>query len=202
MVRELLNFAGLVGHSELVYICDNEQTLRQLQRMVVNARLSMGLPTCNMVDESFQCKSGHHTIWTSAQQGLSRIHLQFWWTGVWLWQSFWKGKSTLGKNGFLGQKWPTKHFHFVQWIRLCDHQLERPSAFLSQLQVLELAIQDWFWWTGGFDKELTTCSWWQFQYSWGPQRAKCVFRWRCRSCAFETFGRTTWRDRNHRDGIA
>ena len=62
MVRELLNFAGLVGHSELVYICDNEQTLRQLQRMVVNARLSMGLPTCNMVDESFQCKSGHHTI--------------------------------------------------------------------------------------------------------------------------------------------
>ena len=45
MVRELLNFAGLVGHSELVYMCDNVPTLRQLQRMVVNARLSIGLPT-------------------------------------------------------------------------------------------------------------------------------------------------------------
>ena len=59
IVRELLNFAGLVGHSELVYICDNEPTLRQPQRMVVNARL-LGLPTCNIFDESFQCKSEHH----------------------------------------------------------------------------------------------------------------------------------------------
>ena len=45
MVRELLGFAGILGHSELVYRCDNEPTLLQLQRMVVNARLSMGLPT-------------------------------------------------------------------------------------------------------------------------------------------------------------
>ena len=45
MVRELLGFAGIVGHSELVFMCDNEPTLLQLQRMTVNARLSMGLPT-------------------------------------------------------------------------------------------------------------------------------------------------------------
>lgn len=44
-MRELLNFAGLVGHSELVYMCDSEPTIRQLQRMVVNTRLSLGLPT-------------------------------------------------------------------------------------------------------------------------------------------------------------
>ena len=45
MTRELLGFAGSLGHSELVFMCDNEPTLLQLQRMVVNARLSMGLPT-------------------------------------------------------------------------------------------------------------------------------------------------------------
>ena len=45
MVKELLGFAGIVGRSELVFMCDNEPTLRQLLRMVVNARLSMGLPT-------------------------------------------------------------------------------------------------------------------------------------------------------------
>ena len=45
MVRELLGFAGLVGHAELVFMCDNEPTLRQLQRMAVNARLSLGLVT-------------------------------------------------------------------------------------------------------------------------------------------------------------
>jgi hypothetical protein len=42
MVRELLGFAGLVGHAGLVFMCDNEPTLRQLQRMAVNARLSLG----------------------------------------------------------------------------------------------------------------------------------------------------------------
>ena len=45
MVRELLGFTGILGHSEIVFYCDNEPTLRQLLRMVVNARLSMGLPT-------------------------------------------------------------------------------------------------------------------------------------------------------------
>ena len=45
MVRELLGFAGILGHAEMVFMCDNEPSLLQLQRMVVNARLSMGLPT-------------------------------------------------------------------------------------------------------------------------------------------------------------
>ena len=45
MVRELLGFAGILGHVEMVFMCDNEPSLLQLQRMVVNARLSMGLPT-------------------------------------------------------------------------------------------------------------------------------------------------------------
>ena len=45
MVRELLGFAGLVGHAEFVSMCGNEAALRQLQRMAVNARLSLGLAT-------------------------------------------------------------------------------------------------------------------------------------------------------------
>eukprot|EP00435_Cladocopium_sp_Y103_P043172 s881_g12.t1 len=45
MVNELLGFAGLLGHAELTYRCDNEPTLLQLQRMVINARLSMELVT-------------------------------------------------------------------------------------------------------------------------------------------------------------
>ena len=40
---------------------------------------------------------------------------------------------------------PTPHTQYQE----DSDQLERPSAFLCQLQVLELAIQDWFWWTGG-----------------------------------------------------
>ena len=40
MVRELLGFAGILGHAEMVFMCDNEPSLLQL-----NARLSMGLPT-------------------------------------------------------------------------------------------------------------------------------------------------------------
>ena len=45
MVQELLGFAGLLGYSEVSFRCDNEPTLLQLQRYVINARLSMGLPT-------------------------------------------------------------------------------------------------------------------------------------------------------------
>eukprot|EP00435_Cladocopium_sp_Y103_P018692 s1844_g4.t1 len=45
MVREFLGFTSILGHSEVVYCCDNEPSLRQLLRMVVNARLGMGLPT-------------------------------------------------------------------------------------------------------------------------------------------------------------
>ena len=45
MVQELLGFAGLLGCSEVSFRCDNEPTLLQLQRYVINARLSMGLPT-------------------------------------------------------------------------------------------------------------------------------------------------------------
>ena len=35
----------VLGHSELTFRCDNEPTLLQLQRYVVNARRSMGLTT-------------------------------------------------------------------------------------------------------------------------------------------------------------
>eukprot|EP00435_Cladocopium_sp_Y103_P003277 s3822_g1.t1 len=47
MVRDLLGFASVVGHSELVFMCDNEPALVQPLRirMTVNARLSVGLPT-------------------------------------------------------------------------------------------------------------------------------------------------------------
>ena len=45
MTRELIAFTSLLGHSEVVYMCDNEPTMRQLLRMVVNTRLKMGLAT-------------------------------------------------------------------------------------------------------------------------------------------------------------
>ena len=45
MVRELLAFSQLLGHTDLTYMCDNEPSIKQLLRMTVNARLAMGLPT-------------------------------------------------------------------------------------------------------------------------------------------------------------
>ena len=45
MTRELIAFTSLLGHSEVVYVCDDEPTMRQLLRMVVNTRLKMGLAT-------------------------------------------------------------------------------------------------------------------------------------------------------------
>ena len=43
MVQEILTFAGVLGYAELTFRCDNESTLLQLQRYVINARRSMGL---------------------------------------------------------------------------------------------------------------------------------------------------------------
>ena len=45
MVRELLAFSQLLGHTDITYMCDNEPSIKQLLRMTVNARLAMGLPT-------------------------------------------------------------------------------------------------------------------------------------------------------------
>eukprot|EP00435_Cladocopium_sp_Y103_P056449 s2990_g19.t1 len=53
MVRELLTFAQLLGHSELVYMSDNEPTMLQLLRMVVNARLSMGSATRSTTPQAY-----------------------------------------------------------------------------------------------------------------------------------------------------
>ena len=53
MVRELLSFTQLLGHSEVVFMSDNEPTMRQLLRMVVNARLSMGLATRSTTPQAY-----------------------------------------------------------------------------------------------------------------------------------------------------
>ena len=45
MVRELLAFSQLLGHTDITYMCDNEPSIKQLLRMTVNARLAMGLTT-------------------------------------------------------------------------------------------------------------------------------------------------------------
>ena len=45
MVREIINFTQILGHAEVIYRCDNEPTLKQLQSLVVKARQQMGLPT-------------------------------------------------------------------------------------------------------------------------------------------------------------
>ena len=45
MVKEIISFTQTLGHSEVVYMCDNEPNIKQVQKMVVQARLAMGLPT-------------------------------------------------------------------------------------------------------------------------------------------------------------
>lgn len=46
MTREILSFTQILGHSEVCYRCDNEPSIRQVQRHVINARQKMGLSTC------------------------------------------------------------------------------------------------------------------------------------------------------------
>ena len=58
MVQELLGFAGLLGYSELSFRCDSEPTLLQLQRYVINARLSMGLPTFKAAPPPYSHSNG------------------------------------------------------------------------------------------------------------------------------------------------
>eukprot|EP00435_Cladocopium_sp_Y103_P069691 s216_g33.t1 len=45
LVREVLAFTQILGHSEVTYRCDNEPTIKNLQRMLVQTRLNMGLTT-------------------------------------------------------------------------------------------------------------------------------------------------------------
>ena len=43
MVREVVSFCALLGYGEVTFMCDNEPTMVQLQKMVINTRQSMGL---------------------------------------------------------------------------------------------------------------------------------------------------------------
>jgi len=45
MVRELITFSQLLGHTDLAFMADSEPAMRQLMRIAVNTRLAMGLPT-------------------------------------------------------------------------------------------------------------------------------------------------------------
>lgn len=45
LLREILAFTQTLGHSEVTYRCDNEPTIRNLQRMLVQTRQNMGLTT-------------------------------------------------------------------------------------------------------------------------------------------------------------
>ena len=45
MVQEVLNFTQVLGHSEIIYRCDNEPSLKQLQDLLVRARQQLGLAT-------------------------------------------------------------------------------------------------------------------------------------------------------------
>ena len=52
MTREILSFPPGLGHSEVIYRCDNEPTMRQL-KYVVSTRLSMGLPTRSVTPPAY-----------------------------------------------------------------------------------------------------------------------------------------------------
>ena len=45
MAREILQFTQSLGHSECVYLCNNEPSIRQVQQRAVRARLALGLAT-------------------------------------------------------------------------------------------------------------------------------------------------------------
>ena len=45
MVREILQFTQILGHSECTFLCDNEPAIIQVQKRAVNARQMMGLVT-------------------------------------------------------------------------------------------------------------------------------------------------------------
>ena len=45
MVREILQFTQSLGHSECVYLCNNEPSIRQVQQRAIRARLALGLAT-------------------------------------------------------------------------------------------------------------------------------------------------------------
>ena len=45
MVREILQFTQVLGHSECTYLCDNEPSILQVQKRAVQARQMMGLVT-------------------------------------------------------------------------------------------------------------------------------------------------------------
>ena len=45
IVQELMNFSQLLGYSAITYRSDNEPTTRQILKMLINARHSLGLIT-------------------------------------------------------------------------------------------------------------------------------------------------------------
>ena len=53
MVREVLNFTQVLGHSEVIYRCDNEPSLKQLQDLLVRARQQLGLATCKAAPAAY-----------------------------------------------------------------------------------------------------------------------------------------------------
>ena len=58
MTRELIQFTQRLGHSEVVFACDNESTMRQLLRMAVHTRQAMGLPTRSNTPPAYSHKNG------------------------------------------------------------------------------------------------------------------------------------------------
>ena len=45
MNRELIQFVQMLGHSEIIFHCDNEPSILQLQRLAVKTRQNMGFKT-------------------------------------------------------------------------------------------------------------------------------------------------------------
>ena len=45
MVREIIQFTHVLGHSECTYLCDNEPAIKEVQKRAVRARKSMGFVT-------------------------------------------------------------------------------------------------------------------------------------------------------------
>ena len=66
MTREILSFTAGLGHSEMIYRCDNEPTMRQLLKYVMSTRLSMGLPTRSVKEGDFGTLSASATACRAA----------------------------------------------------------------------------------------------------------------------------------------
>jgi len=175
MVRELITFSQLLGHTDLTFMVDNEPTMRQLMRMAVNTRLAMGLPTRSTTPPAYSHGNSlvENAIGRVRPLAGSFMHALGEKLGIeistsspiWTWamrHAAWVINRFSVTAGFiLALQW--NPFDFGKVCQKDQHLLERSFGVLPQLQLCLIRVQEQLWWKSGADKEqsCTHCSWLQ-----------------------------------------